>query len=207
MARRKPKTNRQARKIRRELLVLGVTCLLPAAMRDSAIGAAFAGLPALGTAHCGGSCPCADSRARTGVVDTARRLPYIQLRRRFIANSIAVIPGRAGAHRAVRQMRQPSRHLWPKSNKRPRRWSEAVFDMIESGVALKRWSDGLGRLVCHARGRPGADGGVDDGCTPVALWTPWARYGLRHWQAAIGSTDENSKGVMAALNRNRGISA
>ena len=80
MARRKPKTNRQARKIRQagaSLLVLGVTCLvLPAAMRDSAFGAAFAGLPALALANRGGRCPLRWwPGLRWSVVDTARRLP------------------------------------------------------------------------------------------------------------------------------------
>ena len=216
MARRKPKTNRQARKIRQagaSLLVLGVTCLvLPAAMRDSAIGAAFAGLPALGwpIAAAGALALVAglalERRGHRAPVAVQPAPPTVYLRTPTSSDTRSRGELTGGGKANAAAVASPVAGVKPPA--RPERWSETVFDVIEwrrFEAVVERMFQQAG-FVTRSQSH-GADEGVD-----VWLYThrhPDTPIGLvqcKHWQGKRVGVDKvrELKGVMAARDVKRG---
>jgi restriction system protein len=216
VARRKPKTNRQARKIRQagaSLLVLGVTCLvLPAAMRDSAIGAAFAGLPALGwpIAAAGALALVAglalERRGHRAPVAVQPAPPTVYLRTPTSSDTRSRGELTGGGKANAAAVASPVAGVKPPA--RPERWSETVFDVIEwrrFEAVVERMFQQAG-FVTRSQSH-GADGGVD-----VWLYThqhprtPVGAVQCKHWQGKRIGVDKirELKGVMAARGIERG---
>ena len=216
MARRKPKTNRQARKIRQagaSLLVLGVTCLvLPAAMRDSAIGAAFAGLPALGwpIAAAGALALVAglalERRGHRAPVAVQPAPPTVYLRTPTSSDTRSRGELTGGGKANAAAVASPATEAKPPP--RPERWSETVFDVIEwrrFEAVVERMFQQAG-FVTRSQSH-GADGGVD-----VWLYAhqqprkPMGAVQCKHRPGKRIGVDKirELKGVMAALGIERG---
>jgi len=216
VAKRKPKTNRQARKITQagaSLLALGIACLvLPLAMRDSAIGAAFAGLAAVGwpilvagaLALVAGIALERRGRSKPVVVQPAPPTVYLRTPTSSDTRSRGELTGGGKANAVA--VTSPVAGIKPPA--RPERWSEAVFDVIEwrrFEAVVERMFQQAG-FVTRSQSH-GADEGVD-----VWLYThrhPDTPIGLvqcKHWQGKRVGVDKvrELKGVMAARDVKRG---
>ncbi len=216
MARRKPKSNRQARKIMQagaSLLALGIACVvLPWGMRDSAIGAAFVSLAAVGWPIMGAGVLALlagialERRGHHAPVAVQPAPPTVYLRTPTSGDTLSrgEISTRGLASAAASA--SPPAEFKPPA--RAERWSEAVFDVIEwrrFEAVVERMFQQAG-FVTRSQSH-GADEGVD-----VWLYThrhPDTPIGLvqcKHWQGKRVGVDKvrELKGVMAARDVKRG---
>lgn len=216
MARKKTKSSRQLRNIRQagaSLLALGITCLvLPWAMRETAIGAAFAGLAAIAWPIVAAGALAVvisialEHRGQRAAVPVQPAPPTVYLRTAASGDTRSrgglSTRGGTGAPAAV----PPAVEAAPPA--RPEQWSEAVFDVIEwrrFEAVVERMFQQAG-FVTRSQSH-GADGGVD-----VWLYShqhperPVAAVQCKHRPSKRVGVDKvrELKGVLAARGVGRG---